>query len=100
HECRGMLDARPSIMQRTSSFPMLLFSLVVLAGIAIAYGVYGTFGVPGSAAILTVAVLIASFVARALRVASAWDRAVVLRLGKFRALRGPGLFGMIPIVDT
>ena len=25
---------------------------------------------------------------------------MILRLGKFRALRGPGLFGIIPIIDT
>ncbi len=36
----------------------------------------------------------------ALKVASQWDKAVVLRLGKFHGLRGPGLFWMIPIVDS
>jgi regulator of protease activity HflC (stomatin/prohibitin superfamily) len=36
----------------------------------------------------------------ALKVASQWEKAVVLRLGKFHALRGPGLFWMIPIVDS
>jgi regulator of protease activity HflC (stomatin/prohibitin superfamily) len=35
----------------------------------------------------------------ALRVASQWEKAVVLRLGKYRGLRGPGLFHVIPIVD-
>jgi regulator of protease activity HflC (stomatin/prohibitin superfamily) len=33
-------------------------------------------------------------------VAAAWEKAVVLRLGRFRGLHGPGLFGIIPIVDT
>ncbi len=36
----------------------------------------------------------------ALRVASQWEKTVVLRLGKYRGLRGPGLFHIIPIVDT
>src|SRR5439155_14293239 len=96
--------ARPmhaeAIMQSRSSFPMLLFSLIVLAGVAIAYGIYGTAGAPGSIAILIVALVIATFVARAVRAAAAWDRAAVLRLGRFRELRGPGLFSMIPIIDT
>jgi regulator of protease activity HflC (stomatin/prohibitin superfamily) len=35
----------------------------------------------------------------AMRVALQWDRAVVLRLGKFRALNGPGIFWIIPFVD-
>ena len=36
----------------------------------------------------------------ALKVASQWEKAVLLRLGKFRGLRGPGLFWIIPIADT
>ena len=34
------------------------------------------------------------------RVALQWDRAVVLRLGRFHALKGPGTFGMIPFLDS
>jgi len=34
------------------------------------------------------------------RVAQQWERAVVLRLGRFTGLRGPGLFWVIPFVDT
>jgi regulator of protease activity HflC (stomatin/prohibitin superfamily) len=33
------------------------------------------------------------------RVAEQWERAVVLRLGRFVGLRGPGLFWVIPFVD-
>jgi len=39
------------------------------------------------------------YLAMAPRVASQWERAVVLRLGKFIGLRGPGLFWMIPLLD-
>ena len=35
-----------------------------------------------------------------LKVASQWEKAIVLRLGKFHRLAGPGLFLLIPIVDT
>jgi regulator of protease activity HflC (stomatin/prohibitin superfamily) len=87
-------------MQRTSAFPMLLFSVIALAGIAIAYGGRADLGLPGATAVVVVAIVIAAFVAAAVRVAAAWDRAIVLRLGKFRGLRGPGLFGIIPIIDT
>jgi regulator of protease activity HflC (stomatin/prohibitin superfamily) len=34
------------------------------------------------------------------RVARQWERAVVLRLGKFVGLRGPGLFWIVPFIDT
>lgn len=34
-----------------------------------------------------------------IKVANQWEKAVVLRFGKFQGLRGPGLFFIIPIVD-
>ena len=36
---------------------------------------------------------------RAPRIAEQWERAVVLRLGRFVGLRGPGLFWVVPFVD-
>jgi regulator of protease activity HflC (stomatin/prohibitin superfamily) len=36
----------------------------------------------------------------AIRVADQWEKAAVLRFGRYRGLRGPGLFHIIPIVDT
>jgi regulator of protease activity HflC (stomatin/prohibitin superfamily) len=34
------------------------------------------------------------------RIARQWERAIVLRLGKYKGLRGPGLFWVIPLIDT
>ena len=48
-------------------------------------------------AILTI---LATYILFALKVASQWEKAVVLRLGRFHGLRGPGVFWIIPIVDT
>lgn len=39
------------------------------------------------------------YLALAPRVAIQWERAVVLRLGKFVGLRGPGLFWIVPLLD-
>lgn len=44
--------------------------------------------------------LVGTYILFALKVASQWDKAVVLRLGKFRKLAGPGPFWIIPIVET
>jgi regulator of protease activity HflC (stomatin/prohibitin superfamily) len=44
--------------------------------------------------------LVAVYILFALKVARQWEKVVLLRLGKFRGLRGPGLFWMVPIVDT
>ena len=34
------------------------------------------------------------------RVAQQWERAIVLRLGRFVGMRGPGLFWIVPFIDT
>ena len=36
----------------------------------------------------------------ALKIANQWEKAIVLRFGKFRGLRGPGLFWIVPVVDN
>jgi len=84
-----------------SLFSTLVFFVIVGVGVAFAYTLH-RYGVsPGGViAVGVFAFVVAAFAAGAIRVASAWDRAVVLRLGKFRALKGPGLFGIIPILDT
>ncbi len=87
-------------MPRMSSFAGFLFVVIVAAGVGLAYAVFGTLLSVGSVAMMLVAFLIACFAWRAICVAAAWERRVVLRLGKFRGLKGPGLFGIIPIVDT
>lgn len=43
---------------------------------------------------------IGSYFLFAIKVASQWEKVVVLRLGKFNGLKGPGVFWLIPIVDT
>jgi len=44
--------------------------------------------------------LIASICFFGIKIANQWERAVVLRLGRFRALKGPGPFFIIPIIET
>ena len=45
-------------------------------------------------------VLLGILFAQAPKIARQWERAVVLRLGRYVGLRGPGLFFLIPFVDT
>jgi hypothetical protein len=44
--------------------------------------------------------LLGTYILFALKVASQWEKAVILRLGKFYGLRGPGVFWIIPIIDS
>jgi regulator of protease activity HflC (stomatin/prohibitin superfamily) len=50
--------------------------------------------------VLCFALVVALIVSRAVKIANPWDRAVVLRLGRFRGLEGPGLFAIVPIIDA
>lgn len=86
---------------KTNSVAVLVFFIVLAIGVVAAYGLYTPGSIPvGSAAVVGVAFVLASIGSRSINVASPWDRAVVLRLGQFRALRGPGVFFVIPVIDT
>jgi hypothetical protein len=47
-----------------------------------------------------VGLILGLLLSQAPKVARQWERAVVLRLGKYVGLRGPGLFWIIPFVDS
>ncbi len=47
----------------------------------------------------TVASIVGLLVASSVKFADQWEKAVVLRMGKYRGLQGPGLFLIIPVVD-
>ena len=44
--------------------------------------------------------LIGIFLGYSIKMAQQWERAVILRLGKLHAVKGPGLFILVPIVDA
>jgi membrane protease subunit (stomatin/prohibitin family) len=72
------------------------FSLLVITGL-ICLWLYPNW--KPMLAIVPAGFLFAWFMAASIRVVDQWEKAVVLRMGKFRGLRGPGFFFIIPIVD-
>jgi regulator of protease activity HflC (stomatin/prohibitin superfamily) len=44
--------------------------------------------------------LVGTYIMFSLKVSNQWEKAVILRFGKFHGLRGPGVFWIIPIIDT
>jgi regulator of protease activity HflC (stomatin/prohibitin superfamily) len=70
-------------------------------GSIIAYSAYHSpTDAAGVTGIMAVTLIVAALVSSAVKVANQWEKAVVLRLGKFRAIRGPGLFFIIPVIDA
>jgi regulator of protease activity HflC (stomatin/prohibitin superfamily) len=49
---------------------------------------------------LIIAIVVGLFLAQSPKIAKQWERAVVLRLGKYTGLHGPGLFWITPFVET
>jgi len=49
--------------------------------------------------IATALMVVLLILAAAIRIADQWEKAVVLRMGKFQGLKGPGFFMVIPIID-
>jgi regulator of protease activity HflC (stomatin/prohibitin superfamily) len=74
-------------------------AVVFIAVLIIAFGavVFGVFDyqIPG-----LVIVLLGVIFALTFRTAAEWERAVVLRLGRFAGVRGPGLYMLIPALET
>jgi regulator of protease activity HflC (stomatin/prohibitin superfamily) len=89
-----------SRVRSTSAVPAFLFILIFGVGAGLAYAAYDASGNWRSVWIAICAFVLAMVVAAAVKVAAQWERAVVLRLGRFRSLQGPGLFVIVPIVDT
>jgi len=74
--------------------PITVLVTVVLG--AIAAGLFMVQQVPAAAAVAALAV----FVFFALKMANNWERFVILRAGRLSSVKGPGLFIMIPVVDS
>jgi regulator of protease activity HflC (stomatin/prohibitin superfamily) len=87
-------------MKTKSSFSALIFFVILAIGIALAYTRYDVQNKAGAIWIGLISFLVALIVSSAIKIADQWEKAVVLRLGRFHSLRGPGLFFIIPIIDT
>jgi regulator of protease activity HflC (stomatin/prohibitin superfamily) len=74
-----------------------IVSILVLLG-SIAVGLLTTLA-SNSPVPVIVSVIFGAIAMRSPRIARQWDRAIVLRLGRYHAMRGPGLFWVVPFID-
>ena len=73
--------------------PITLFLTVACLAVGVALGATGYL----YAGILVV--IVAVIIASALKMANTWQKFVILRAGKLRGVKGPGLFLIIPVID-
>jgi len=87
-------------MKQNRSFAALSFVVIVGVGIALAYSQFRAGHGFAAGGLGVLAFVLALAVASAIQVAERWDQAVILRLGKFLALRVPGSFFIVPVIDA
>jgi len=87
-------------MRRVSPFSTLIFLVIFGIGGGSAFAWYLRTASVESVWLGAIALVIAVLAYLAVQVADQWERAVILRLGEFHALEGPGLFFIIPIIDV
>jgi len=74
-------------MRQSNAFPILIFFAILLIGAFLHYGMFGIQASIAGYATLLMTLIIAVVASYAIKVADQWDRAVVLRLGRFHVLR-------------
>ncbi len=91
---------RPTI-RPVPGLALALFFACMTAGIGLAV-VLDLLGQSVGVIILgsVVPTLLGLYLLASLQVANEWEKAVLLRAGQFRGLRGPGLFWVVPVLDT
>jgi len=82
-----------SASQQLSAPAVTAFVLCMVAGVACAIPLNNPIPVIGAA-------IVGLYLLFAIKVAAQWQKAAVLRFGKYMGLRGPGLFFIIPVVDS
>jgi regulator of protease activity HflC (stomatin/prohibitin superfamily) len=94
-------DARNTkIDQHIPPIAGALFAVFLGAGVLGAILMDGKVGDGWIGAWVLGTLLVGTYILFALKVASQWEKAVVLRLGKFKGLKGPGMFWIVPVIDN
>ena len=84
--------------QKDTRYPQI--SSVAVAGFLIAFAAGGAGTVASKQPAFVIAGgLIGFYLLFAIKVAEQWQKAAVLRLGRYVGLRGPGLFMIVPVID-
>lgn len=84
------------------SAPAIALATIFVIGGAVAAIIMDEAGIPEIWTVLTALalILIGMIVLYGLRIANPWEKAVVLRLGRYKGLAGPGPFWLMPVIDT
>ena len=97
------IEPRPETRKMSKSspddtrYPVPALSAGLAAGVVVGGGIFLTGLWPPLA--LVAGIGAALFLGSSIKYSDQWEKAVVLRLGRYQGLRGPGFFSVIPIID-
>jgi uncharacterized membrane protein YqiK len=91
-EMRQLRSNMPSFVEWAVFLVLFAISIglaIYLGQTSVGWGIF--VGITGA--------IVSALVAASIKVANQWERGLVLRLGEFQSIRGPGLFFVVPIID-
>ena len=88
-----MNTSRAGAGNRLAIFLSAICILLAVASLALGRGQ------PLNIALAALLVIVAFLIPQSLMMANQWERAVVLRMGRLQAIKGPGVFWIMPILD-
>ncbi|MBI1801332.1 MAG: slipin family protein [Chloroflexi bacterium] len=86
-------------LKQTNPISITLAVVIVLLGLWVSYAA-GQLARNSLPVYLLLSALPALYILFALKIANQWEKAIVLRFGKFEQLAGPGLFWIVPLVQS
>jgi regulator of protease activity HflC (stomatin/prohibitin superfamily) len=81
-----------------SFLPFAVFAILLVVSVALGFFL-GTFSPVFGGIVGAAGVVLAALVAASIKVANQWERGIVLRVGSFTGIRGPGLFFLTPVIE-
>ncbi|MHC1759162.1 MAG: slipin family protein [Negativicutes bacterium] len=87
------LHVASGAVREPSLFPLTLFLFLFVCSLASFYFL-------GNVWIFAITLAVAVTVSMSVKIAAEWEKAVVLRLGKYQGLKGPGCFWVVPFIDS
>jgi hypothetical protein len=94
---RGPQRLRPFPTRNPSPLPGLIFIIIFVAGLGLAYANMSPESPAASVSIVVLSFTVAAIVANAVKVADQWERVVVRQVPQ---LEGPRLFFIVPIIEA
>lgn len=88
---------QPPRLSLSAPVRFMTFLAINVVGAIVAFGMIG---LPLGIIALPIFFILSIIIVRMIHITAQWERGVVLRLGKFQAIRGPGLVVIFPVIDN